>query len=172
MDQQCVVGVFNDPSSARQALAALEKAGFSHEHVSLVTSNVKEQVEDEEMLEFGDQAAERAVTGAGIGGLVGFLLSSPLLMAPGIGPVLVAGPIAVGGIVGGFLGAMTGWGVEPNNVQKYQQLVQQGAELIVVQGDPVAVVRAHAILEEESAAEVYLHAQSSTDSPEIDDRPT
>jgi hypothetical protein len=66
---------------------------------------------------------------------------------------------------------MSGWGVEPENVEKYQQKVTEGAVLIVVEGPPDEVARAHELLSAHSPEEVRLHARSGTDSPEVDDRP-
>lgn len=174
MAQQCVVGIFSALDAARPALEALEQENYSDKQVSLVTSSVEKQVENEEMLEYGDKGAEKAAKGAGVGGLIGMLLGAPLLMVPGVGPLVIAGPLAMGmtgGIVGGFLGAMSGWGVEPENVEKYQQKVTDGAVLIVVEGPPDEVARAHEILSANSPEEVRLHAKSGTDSPGIDDRP-
>lgn len=173
MDQQCVVGVFESLPTARAMLERLEEAGYSHDQVSLVTTSVEKQVEDEEMLEYGDTSGVKAAKGAGMGGLAGLILGSPLLMIPGVGPLLIAGPLAMGltgGIVGGFMGAMTGWGVEPDNLAMYEQKVRDGEVLIVVQGAPDEVARAHGILSEGPVQEVRLHARSSDDSPEIDDR--
>jgi uncharacterized membrane protein len=173
MNQQCVVGIFSDLNATRSALEALEKENFTEKQVSLVTSSVENQVKNEEMLEYGDKGAMKAAKGAGMGGLVGMLLGAPMLMVPGVGPLVVAGPLAMGltgGIVGGFLGAMTGWGVEPDNVEKYQQMVTEGAVLIVVEGPPDEVARAHELLSAHSPDEVRLHAKSGTDSPEVDDR--
>jgi hypothetical protein len=174
MAQQCVVGVFGSRNLTRVVIEGLEQAGFSEEQVSLVTTNVEQQVENEEMLDYGDKSAEKATKGAGMGGLAGLLLGAPLMMIPGIGPLIVAGPLAMamtGGIVGGFLGAMVGWGVEPNNVEMYQKKVQEGSVLIVVHGAPDEVARAHDLLSSHSPDEVHLHAKSGTDSPEVDDLP-
>jgi hypothetical protein len=173
MNQQCVVGVMESLGDARAVLERLEQAGFTEDQVSLVTSNVEKQLEDEEMLEYGDTTGAKAAKGAGIGGLVGFLLGTPILMIPGVGPLLIAGPLAMGvtgGIVGGFLGSMVGWGIEPDNLEKYEAKVREGAVLVVVEGAPDEVVRAHGILSEGPAVEVNMHMKSGVDSPEIDDR--
>lgn len=171
MYRQCVVGVFRVLDEARDALASLDRAGFSQEQVSLVTSNVAKQVEHEEMLDYGDQTERRAAAGAGVGGLVGLLVASPLLTVPGIGPVLMAGPIAAGGIVGGFLGAMIGWGVEPHNVERYQELVREGAVLVVVEGKPDEVAEAQRILGDSQAEAVHLHATSADEPAEREETP-
>ncbi len=171
MYRQCVVGIYDSLKDARPALESLEKEEYSQDDVSLVTTSVDREVENPEMLEYGDASGERAATGAGVGALVGALVGSPLLIVPGIGPLLMAGPIATGGVVGGLVGAMTGWGVEPDNVQSYEERIKQGAVLIFVQGPPDRVARAHEILSDTPAQEVRLHAKTSADSPEIDDRP-
>ncbi len=171
MFRQSVVGVYESLSDARAALEVLDQAGFSQDEVSFVTSNVEKQTDDAEVLEYGDMSADRAAKGAGVGALVGGLLGSPLLMVPGIGPLLMAGPIAAGGVVGGLMGAMAGWGVTPDNIEEYQQLVRKGEVIIVVQGPPDRVVHAHELLNDTSAKQVHLHAKTSTDAPEIDGRP-
>ncbi len=171
MYRQCVVAVYAKLSEARSALEALEHAGYSPENVSLVTSSVERQIENTEALEYGDKSAERGAAGAGVGALIGGLLGSPLLMVPGIGPLLMAGPIAAGGVVGGLTGAMTGWGVKPDNLAEYDELVRQGDVIIVVEGPPDRVAQAHELLNETSAKQVHMHAKTSADHPEIDDRP-
>jgi hypothetical protein len=118
----------------------------------------------------GDISERTAIGGAALGGLMGFLLASPLLMIPGLGPVLIAGPIAAGmtgAIVGGFLGGMAGWGVHADRIQEYEEKVRAGSALVVVSGEPDDVATAKQILEETEAQEVHLHA-TSADAREID----
>src|SRR5262245_46874464 len=113
--RESVVAVFESLDQAKDAVRALEQAGFPHEQVSLVSRSVKKELpREKDVLEKDDQAAPDARTGATLGGLVGLLLGAPLLTIPGVGLVLLAGPIATaitGAIVGGFLGSMAGWGV-------------------------------------------------------------
>jgi len=166
MARQCVVGIYETLDAAKQAIETLEQSNFPSEQVSLVTHSVERQVPEEEELQYGDQAQTDAAKGAGIGGLVGVLLGAPLLAIPGIGPVLLAGPIAAGmtgAIVGGFLGALTGWGVHEDQVAEYEEKVREGATLVVADGDPQEVAEAQRTLKETDATRVDLHAKTSAD---------
>jgi hypothetical protein len=166
MDTQCVAAVYWSFDDAKRAMIALERANFPLEKVSLVTHSVKGQVSDEGALQFGDQTERKAVKGAGVGGLVGALLGAPLLAVPGVGPLLLAGPIATGltgAIVGGFLGSMIGWGVHDDHVREYEAKVRDGAVLVVVNGDPKHVAAAKRVLDDTAPAELRVHAETSED---------
>jgi len=166
MNNQCVVGVYASFEKAKDAVQVLEKHDFSSDHVSLVTRSVEKEVPEEEVLQRGDRTEEKALRGAGYGGLLGALVATPLLAIPGVGPVLLAGPIAAGmtgAIVGGFLGAMSGWGVPQDRIQQYEHVVQEGNLLVVAYGDPLEVAEAKRLLEGTDCEEVHLHAATSAD---------
>ena len=176
MFHECVVAVYKSLDEAKAAVQKLEEAHFRHDQVSLVTHSVRGQIEgdDERTLQFGDNSERNAVKGAGIGGLFGLLLGAPLLAIPGLGAVLLAGPLAAGitgAIVGGFLGSMSGWGVHPNHIREYEQRVRAGAILVVVNGTPQEIAEAQRLLQDTHAEEVVLHAQASDETAEVDDRP-
>lgn len=167
MTNECVVAVYPSFEKARLAIQALDQADYPAEQVSLVTHSVQGEVPRDETLQYGDKTERNAATGAGIGGLVGVLLGSPLLTVGGIGAVLIAGPIAVGltgALVGGFLGAMSGWGVHTDHVLDYEKKVAEGAILVVVNGNPQQVAEAEGILQEADADELHRHSESSADS--------
>lgn len=174
MYQQCVVAIYDSLDKAKRAVEALEHAPFPADQVSLVTHSIRREVPDGSPLQYGDKTERNALKGAGIGGLVGLLLGAPILAIPATGPVLIAGPLATGitgAIVGGFLGSMSGWGVHPNHIREYQQLIREGAVLVVANGDPREVAEAKRILDETDATEVHLHAAASDETPEVDDSP-
>jgi len=174
MFHECVVAVYNSLDEARAAVQKLEDARFPHDHVSLVTNSVHRQVEQESSMQYGDDSGRNAVKGAGFGGLFGLLIGAPLLAIPGLGAVLLAGPLAAGitgAIVGGFLGSMSGWGVHSDHVREYEERVRAGAILVVVTGPPREIAEAQRILQDTHAEEVVLHAQASDETPEVDDRP-
>jgi len=172
LDGHCVVGVFDSLKEARGAIETLDESSVPAEQVSLVKYNVSGELpaEEEEVLQSGDNTEKDAAKGAGVGGLVGLLLGAPLLLVPGVGHVLIAGPLSAaltGSIVGGFLGAMVGWGVHEDHVEQYQEKVRQGKLLVVVNGNPEDVTEAHRLLRETAAEEVNLHMPTSADAPEI-----
>jgi uncharacterized membrane protein len=174
MFHDCVVAVYDSLDKARHAIQMLEEAHVPHDRISLVTHDIHRQVDDERTMQFGDKSESNAFKGAGFGGLFGLLLGAPLLAIPGVGPILLAGPLAAGitgAIVGGFLGSMSGWGVHTDHIREYEHRVRAGAVLVVVNGTPQEVADAQRALQDTHAEEVVLHAKASDETPEVDDRP-
>ena len=169
MRVESVVAVYATFEDAARGVRALDDSGFSHEHVSLV-SHRNEHLIPEAEVKPGDESERKAATGAAFGGLMGMLLGAPLLAIPGIGPLLLAGPIATGmtgALVGGFLGSMAGWGVHADHVAQYQKKVESGKILVIATGDPRQVADAERVLRETQPLEVHLHAEDSADAEEI-----
>jgi uncharacterized membrane protein len=168
MSQECVVAVYDSFEKAKGGIQALDQAHFPENQVSFVAHNMHSVVpkEQEEALQFGDQTEINAAKGAGLGGLVGILISAPIATIAGVGAVLIAGPIAMGlagAIVGGFMGAMSGWGVHRDHVRRYENKVAEGSLLVIANGNPREVAEAEKILLESDADEVYMHAETSAD---------
>lgn len=98
--------------------------------------------------------------------MIGLLLGAPLLTIPGVGPILLAGPIAMGltgAVVGEFLGSMAGWGVHKDDVAHCEQEVKDGALLIVASGSPDEVATAQPILRETHVRKFDLLVRTSAD---------
>lgn len=171
---ECVVGVYDSIEKAESAHRALLDAGFTSAHVSLIKRHIDPQGETAAKLSLGDDSAREAALGGALGGLAGAAGAATLLSITGVGLILLTGPIVTltGAIVGAFLGAMRGWGIHDTHLREYEKLVEEGKVLLAVAGDPIEVEKADRLLRETDAAHVKLHARSSTDSPEIDDRPT
>jgi uncharacterized membrane protein len=170
---ECVVGVYDSIAKAESAHRALLGGGLTTEHVSLIKRHIDPKSEVAAKLSLGDDSAREAALGGALGGLAGAAGAATLLSITGVGLILLTGPIVTltGAIVGAFLGAMRGWGIHDTQIREYEKLVEDGKVLIVVAGDPTEVEKAERLLRETQAAHVRLHARSSTDSPEIDDRP-
>lgn len=169
MAEECVVAIYDSFAKAREAIQLLENEGFPHEQVSLVTHSLDDEIPRDESIQYGDETERNAAKGAGVGGLLGFLLGTPLLTIGGLGAVLIAGPIAAGltgAIVGGFLGAMRGWGVHKDHVSRYEEKVSEGDILVIASGDPKQVAEAKTLLQQTDVQEVHLHAESSADAVE------
>lgn len=174
-ENQCVVAVFDQAEQAQRAVRTLREHGLPADRLSLVAASVEQQApEIREQLEYGDKAVRDAAIGAGVGGVAGLLIGATALAVSGLGLVFAAGPVAVGlagSVLGAFLGGMRGWGVSPDRVEKYEEMVRAGKLLLIVHGPPLEVVDAKEELEQLGAGEVHLHASTGADSPEVDDRP-
>ena len=169
MNEESVVAVFDTVSEARSGLDALAQSGFPRKQVSLVARSLDDETEVHGYIMHGDRMEKDAAMGAGIGSLVGLLAGAAILWVPGFGPVVAAGPIGLalaGGIVGGILGAMTGWGVSEDWVAQYEDKVRAGKVLIVAHGDPRQVAEAHEVLEQLEPEELRMHAPTSADDVE------
>jgi hypothetical protein len=158
---------------AESATRALHGAGLTSDHISLVRRHIDPAGETAAKLRLGDDSLREAAVGGALGGLAGMAGAATLLSITGLGLILLTGPLVTltGAIVGAFLGAMSGWGVHETNIRHYESLVEQGQVLVVVAGQPAEVEMAERLLGESGARKVHLHAKSSDDSAEIDDRP-
>jgi uncharacterized membrane protein len=167
------VGVYGSFEKAKDAVQALERSAFPSDQISLATHSVGEEIKSSAALQYGDQSESDAVKGASVGGLVGVLLASPLLAIPGVGPLLVAGPLAAAGltgaVVGGLLGSMQGWGVHSDHIAEYEELLRKGKLLVVAHGNPEEVALAESLLDDTDAESLTLHMPTSADWPTIDD---
>lgn len=169
---ECVVGIFETTEKAEAAHRALLAAGFTPDHISLIKRHLDPGGKTAAELKLGDDSSREAAIGGALGGLAGAAGAATLLSITGVGLIVLTGPIVTltGAIVGAYLGAMRGWGVHDTHIEEYEKLVEEGKVLVAVAGDPLEVARAERLLRELPAEHVRLHARSSTDSPEIDDR--
>jgi hypothetical protein len=141
-DRHTVVGVFDGPNHAEQALTGLRDAGFAPEQVSVVA---KEGAETQRLLgntgmgHEGEAAGKGALGGAVLGGVAGWLLGISALVIPGIGPIVGAGILAatlagagIGAAAGGLVGALSAHGVPEDDARGYEGQVRKGSVLLTV----------------------------------------
>jgi uncharacterized membrane protein len=135
-----IVGVFDGPNHAEQALNGLKAAGFTPEQVSVVAQDkrdVQQMAGNTDMA--GEGAAAGAVTGGVLGGLAGFLVGISAMVIPGIGPIVGTGILVstlagagIGAAAGGLVGALTGQGVPEDDAREYEGHVKGGSILLTV----------------------------------------
>ncbi|MBY6036818.1 general stress protein [Fictibacillus nanhaiensis] len=136
-----VVGVFRSEDDAIEAIKELKRNGYEENEISVIAKNNKETKHIHE--ETGSKAPEGAATGMAtggiLGGLGGLLLGAGALAIPGIGPIVAAGPLAaalggaaVGAGAGGLVGALVGLGIPEKEAKEYQESVEQGDILVLV----------------------------------------
>ena len=159
-----VIGVYRSMSDAETAIRTLIETGFPSDKVSLIGQDLTTETQVHGFVTTGDVAKGGAKAGAWVGGIFGVLAGAALLVVPGVGPVLVLGPLAAGavgaaeGATGGAgLGALMGHFIARRHVPKYSRHVEAGRFLLVVHGSPDEVARAHEILARSGAAEVERH---------------
>ena len=98
-----------------------------------------------------------AVTGGALGGLGGLLVGLGALAIPGIGPVVAGGAVAtalattaaggvIGAAAGGITGGLVGLGIPENRARVYNDRLNRGDYLVIVDGTDEEVRHAEAIL--------------------------
>lgn len=137
-----VFGLLSTAEQTERAVYRFRDAGFTHESISLLYSNAVSGTNALSTIN-STKAPEGAVTGATtlgvLGGIGGFLLGIGVLVIPGAGPFLAAGPImvalsgvAVGAAVGGIGGSLIGLGIPEYEARAYDEKVRQGKTLVGV----------------------------------------
>ena len=104
-DTNAVVAVYDTHAAADDAVKELQKAGFDMKKLSVVG---KDYHTDEQVVGYynaGERMKHWGKLGAFWGGLWGLLFGAAFFWVPGIGPVLVGGPL-VAWIVAALEGAV------------------------------------------------------------------
>jgi hypothetical protein len=174
------VGVFTHRRDAEHALHELRDSGFAMDRVSVVVQDAdsNDHIAGAEVKErIGDKADEGAtlgaVSGGALGGLTGLLVGLGTLAIPGIGPIMLAGATAttlattvagvgIGAVAGGLLGALIGLGIPEERAIVYNERVERGHYLVIVDGTDAEIAKAEAILQHRGIEEfgIYDHPNS------------
>src|SRR5664279_4669069 len=100
-----VVAIYNSHTEAEASMKELQRSGFDMNKLSIVGKDYHTEEHVVGYYNAGYRMKRWGKSGAFWGGIWGFLLGSAFFAIPGIGPVLVAGPL-VGWIVGALEGAV------------------------------------------------------------------
>ena len=152
-ERNAVVAVYGTHIEAEGAVKELQRAGIDMQTLSIVG---KDSHTDEHVVGYyntGDRMKYWGKTGAFWGGFWGLLFGSAFFAIPGIGPVLVAGPL-VAWIVGALEGAVVvgglsaigaglyGMGIPKDSVVQYEAALKTDKFLLMVHGTAAEVEKA------------------------------
>ena len=169
-DQSSVVAVFTSHENAEAAIRELQKDGFDMKKLSIVGQDYHTEEHVVGYYTTGDRMLSWGKLGAFWGGFWGLLFGSAFFWVPGIGPLVVAGPLVMW-IVGALEGAaLTGGltalgaglysiGIPNKSVLQYETEVKNGKLLLVAHGTPAEVERARDILHQTQAQTTTVHAE-------------
>ena len=152
-----VVAIYDTHEQAEKAIKELQEAGVDMKSLSIAA---KDTHTDEHVVGYynaGDRMMRWGKIGAFWGGLWGLLFGSGLFLIPGLGPILVAGPLVAwiiaglegAAVVGGVsaLGAgLVSIGIPKDSVLKYEVALKTDKFLLVVHGTEEAVANAKNII--------------------------
>jgi hypothetical protein len=181
MSNTAVYGLYKDRASIEEAVNALMSGGFRNTDISVLFP--ENQGSKDFAIDRSSKAPEGAVTGGGsgaiIGGALGWLAGIGLLVIPGLGPFLAAGPVmaalagvGVGGAVGSITGALVGLGMPEYEARRYEGRIKNGGILLSVHCDSSQwVKRAERLLEDTGADDVASSGEAAADY-HVTERPT
>ena len=169
-EMNSVVAIFESHNQAEDAVRDLQKSGFDMKKLSIVG---KDYHTDEQVVGYytaGDRVMYWGTLGAFWGGLWGLLFGSALFLIPGVGPLLVAGPLAgwivgalegvvVGGGFGALGAALASIGIPENSILQYEASLKAGKFLLILHATPQEVERAKDRLDNTQATETTIHAE-------------
>ena len=165
-----VVAIFESHTQAEDGVRELQQSGFNMKKLSIVG---KDFHTDEHVVGYyntGDRMMYWGKLGAFWGGLWGMLFGSAFFFVPGLGPLVVAGPL-VSWIVGTLEGAamigglsvlgaaLVSIGIPTDSVLQYEESVRAGKFLLILHGNPQEVERAKDRLDNTQATETAVHAE-------------
>jgi hypothetical protein len=170
-DQNAVVGIFDSHLLAESAVQDLQHKGMNLKQLSIIGSD---KFSNERVVGYyhtGDRMMYWGERGAFWGGLWGLLLGAGFFWVPGVGPLLLAGPL-VGMVIGAIEGAavvggltalgavLVSVGIPEEHARTYETAIRSGKYVLIFHGSAEEIHQAHQILESAKAAqtELYLHA--------------
>src|SRR5665811_1723058 len=169
-ENHAVVGVYNSHTQAEASIKELQRSGFDMKKLSIVGKDYHTEEQVVGYYNAGDRMKVWGKLGAFWGGFWGLLFGSAFFMIPGIGPLVVLGPL-VGWIVGALesavvvgglsaLGAgLYSIGIPKNSIMKYELALKSDKFLLLAHGTADEVAKAKDIMQATHAVEVALHAE-------------
>ena len=151
------VAVYPSHTAAEEAIKELQQSGFDMKKLSIAGRDYHTDEHVVGYYNMGDRMMSWGQTGAFWGGLWGFLLGSAFFWVPGMGPLLVAGPL-VGWIVGALEGAIVvgglsaigagfySIGIPKDSILQYETDLKAGKFVLIAYGTSDEATKAREIL--------------------------
>jgi len=166
-----VVAIYETHEQAEHAVKELQEAGVDMKSLSIAA---KDMHTDEHVVGYynaGDRMKYWGKVGAFWGGFWGLLFGSAAFTIPGIGPILVAGPLVAwiiaalegAAVVGGVsaIGAgLVSIGIPKDSVLKYEVALKSDKFLLVVHGTQDEVAKAKDIIAGTEHSSYTVHSEA------------
>ena len=167
-----VVAVYHTHEQAEKAILELQDAGVSLKSLSIAAKDTHTEEHAVGYYNLGDRMQHWGKIGAYWGGFWGLLFGSAVFAIPGLGPILVAGPLVAwivaglegAAVVGGVsaLGAgLASIGIPKDSVIEYETALKTDKFLLVVHGTTDEVAKARGVLGMDSYHVAYTSHDES-----------
>ncbi|NOT83373.1 MAG: DUF1269 domain-containing protein [Methylococcaceae bacterium] len=165
-----LVGIFANHEDAEEAIKALQSSGYDMKRLSVVGKDYQTEENVVGYYNTGERMAAWGKFGLFWGSLWGFLFGSAFFIIPGMGAVMVGGPLVswIIGILetalvtGGLTaigGALASIGIPKDSVIQYETALKANKFMLIVHGTLAEVEKAKILLMQNKAEEATVHQQ-------------
>ncbi len=162
------VGIFRTHDDTENAVKALVKSGYNMKNLSVLGKDYHTEETFIGYYNTGDRMAVWGKYGLFWGSIWGMLFGSAFFIIPGLGPVMVAGPLVswiigileTAVITGGLTalgGALASIGIPHDSVLRYETAIKTSKFILVAHGTSQEVDMARSILMQNKAEESNVH---------------
>jgi len=162
------VGLFSNHQDAENAVKELQQSGYDMKKLSVVGKDYHTEENVIGYYNTGDRMATWGKFGLFWGWIWGLLFGSAFLLIPGIGPVMVGGPLVswilgaleTAVVTGGLTalgGALVSIGIPKDSVIRYETALKADKFILIVHGSTQEVEKAKDILIQNKAEEANVH---------------
>jgi uncharacterized membrane protein len=167
-----VVAIYDTHSQAEEAVKNLQKSGFDMKQLSIVGKDYHSEENVTGYYNTGDRMKYWGKLGALWGGFWGLLFGAAFFAIPGIGPVLVAGPL-VAWIVGALEGAVVvgglsavgaglySIGIPKDSIVKYESALKADKFILLAHGTAAEVAKAKDIIQTTHPTGLAVHEEQA-----------
>ena len=166
-----VIATFASHSAAESAVKQLQLADFDMKKLSIVGGDYNVDQKVVGYYNTGDRVKAWGKSGAFWGAIWSLLFGSAFFWIPGLGPLMVGGPLvswivaALEGavIVGGISAlsaALLSLGIPKDSVLKYETSIKAGKFVLIAHGSEAETSRAKAVLNECGADSIDSHSSA------------
>jgi hypothetical protein len=172
LDVNSIIAVYDTHQATEDGVRELQKVGFNMAKLSIVG---KEYYTEEHIVGYynaGNRMKYWGQMGAFWGGVCGMLAGAAFFVLPGMGPMLIAGPLAAGiadtldkepsgdlSVLGTCLFSL---GVPKENILRYEWNLRKDKVLLVAHGTAKVLMDAKEILHRTRPVEINVHFAERT----------
>jgi hypothetical protein len=166
--QHAVVAIYDTHSEAEDAVKELHRSGFDMRKLSIVDRDYHTEEHVAGYYNTGDRMRYWGKKGAFWGGRWGLRFGAAFFAIPGLGPVVVAGPVVrwivvalEGAVIVGSVSALgaglASIGIPHDSIIRYEKALKADKFLIVAHGSWAEVAQVKSIVDRTRVAEATLH---------------
>jgi hypothetical protein len=168
-----VVAIYKSHTEAETAVKELQQSGFDMKKLSIVG---RDYHTDENVVGYyntGDRMKYWGKAGAFWGGIWGLLFGGAFFFIPGVGPLLIAGPL-IGWVLGGLEGAVVvgglsaigaglySLGIPKDSIIQYETALKSGKYVLIAHGSSLETDQAQKIINGTNPQTIEAHEPACT----------